>query len=70
MKTTQLQAPERAIGRPAVSADGIVKTYGSGDNTVSALRGVSARLAAGQFIAIMGASRSWAHRARGSSRAS
>jgi putative ABC transport system ATP-binding protein len=56
MKAIRLQAPQHTIVRPAVSADGVVKTYGSGNNTVSALRGVSARLAAGQFTAIMGAS--------------
>lgn len=39
-----------------MSADGVVKTYGIGNNTVSALRGVSARLATGQFTAILGAS--------------
>jgi putative ABC transport system ATP-binding protein len=56
MKEIQLQAPEHTLARSAVSADGVVKTYGFGTNTVSALRGVSARLAAGQFTAIMGAS--------------
>jgi putative ABC transport system ATP-binding protein len=56
MMTSQLQAPEHTHVRSAVSADGVVKTYGIGGNTVSALRGVSARLAAGQFTAIMGAS--------------
>jgi putative ABC transport system ATP-binding protein len=56
MKTIQLRAPGNTLVRPAVSADGVVKTYGTGNNTVSALRGVSARLAAGQFTAIMGAS--------------
>jgi putative ABC transport system ATP-binding protein len=56
MKAIQLQPPEHTIVRPAVSADGVIKTYGTGNNTVSALRGVSARLVAGQFTAIMGAS--------------
>jgi putative ABC transport system ATP-binding protein len=56
MKTIQVPASEHILVRPAVSADGVVKTYGSGNNTVSTLRGVSAGLAAGQFTAIMGAS--------------
>lgn len=39
-----------------MTAEQIVKTYGSGDSAVSALRGASVQLAPGQFTAIMGAS--------------
>ncbi|GAB3986139.1 ABC transporter ATP-binding protein [Actinoallomurus acanthiterrae] len=41
---------------PVAQADSLVKTYGSGENTVAALRGVSASFARGQFTAIMGPS--------------
>ncbi|MEV5747533.1 ABC transporter ATP-binding protein [Actinoallomurus sp. NPDC052308] len=41
---------------PVARADSLVKTYGSGENTVAALRGVSAAFARGQFTAIMGPS--------------
>jgi putative ABC transport system ATP-binding protein len=41
---------------PIVAADRVVKTYGSGDSAVRALRGVSVALAPAQFTAIMGAS--------------
>ncbi|MFC5748105.1 ABC transporter ATP-binding protein [Actinomadura rugatobispora] len=39
-----------------MSAAGLVKTYGSGDGAVTALRGVSATFVRGQFTAIMGPS--------------
>ena len=41
---------------PAVTADGIVRRYGTGEATVEALRGVSLTVASGQFVAVMGAS--------------
>jgi putative ABC transport system ATP-binding protein len=40
----------------AASATDVVKTYGTGDNTVHALNGVSVELARGEFTAIMGPS--------------
>ena len=39
-----------------IEADGLVKTYTMGDQTVHALRGVSLRIDEGEFVAIMGAS--------------
>ncbi|GAA2563855.1 putative ABC transport system ATP-binding protein [Neomicrococcus aestuarii] len=41
---------------PAVSAHRLSKTYGSGENTVHALREVSLDIAHGSFVAIMGPS--------------
>jgi ABC-type multidrug transport system ATPase subunit len=41
---------------PVAQADSLVTTYGSGENTVAALRGVSASFARGRFTAIMGPS--------------
>jgi putative ABC transport system ATP-binding protein len=41
---------------PVVLTRDIVKTYGTGDTAVQALRGVSMTLAAGDYVAIMGAS--------------
>jgi putative ABC transport system ATP-binding protein len=40
----------------AVTATDLTKTYGTGDTRVSALRGVSLAVPAGQFVAIMGPS--------------
>jgi putative ABC transport system ATP-binding protein len=42
--------------RTAARAENVVKTYGSGDATVSALGGVDVALGAGEFTAIMGPS--------------
>ncbi|GAT70396.1 ABC transporter [Planomonospora sphaerica] len=41
---------------PVARAEALTKTYGSGENEVAALRGVSASFAPGQFTAIMGPS--------------
>jgi len=41
---------------PVIRLGDVVKTYGQGDTTVQALRGVSVDVSAGDFVAIMGAS--------------
>ena len=41
---------------PLIDAQALTKTYTMGDQTVHALRGVSLRIASGEFVAIMGAS--------------
>ncbi|GLW62269.1 ABC transporter ATP-binding protein [Actinomadura rubrobrunea] len=47
---------EHVRGDLAAIATNVVKTYGTGDGAVTALRGVSAAFARGQFTAIMGPS--------------
>jgi len=47
---------EHVQERPAVTAKGLVKVYGSGAAAVHALRGVDVAFAAGRFTAIMGPS--------------
>ncbi|WP_433327639.1 ABC transporter ATP-binding protein [Spirillospora sp. CA-294931] len=54
-QTAAAPVDARAQERVAV-ADGLVKEYGSGENAVAALRGVSAAFTRGQFTAIMGPS--------------
>ena len=46
--------PAEAV--PAVSAQAVSRRYGHGEATVHALRGVSIRVPAGQFTAVMGPS--------------
>ncbi|MFE2868221.1 ABC transporter ATP-binding protein [Embleya sp. NPDC059259] len=51
------QAPAPApAGPPAVRLEGVVKTYGSGAETVHALRGVDLQIPQGTFTAVMGPS--------------
>jgi len=54
--TAQAPEPARAAGQPLIEARHLVKTYTMGDQTVHALRDVSVDIAAGDFVAIMGAS--------------
>ncbi|HRO28851.1 ABC transporter ATP-binding protein [Citricoccus sp.] len=49
-------APSEGAAAPAVSARGLVKTYGRGEAAVRALAGVDVDFAAGAFTAIMGPS--------------
>src|SRR5579875_588319 len=44
------------MAHPVIDLQGLVKTYHLGDVEVRALRGVTARIEAGEFVAIMGAS--------------
>jgi len=39
---------------PVIEVDGLTKTYGQGETSVQALRGVSLTVSAGDFVAIMG----------------
>jgi putative ABC transport system ATP-binding protein len=48
--------PDLDDDRPAVAADAVSRRYGRGEATVHALRGVSIRVPAGQFTAVMGPS--------------
>ncbi|MBT2208549.1 MULTISPECIES: ABC transporter ATP-binding protein [Actinomadura] len=55
--TQTTAAPHAAqLGGPVAVATDLVKSYGTGDGAVTALRGVSAVFARGQFTAIMGPS--------------
>lgn len=45
-----------ADGTPAIVAQGLVRTYGTGDSAVRALDGVDVEIARGEFTAIMGPS--------------
>jgi putative ABC transport system ATP-binding protein len=45
-----------ASSRPVMALRDVTKVYGEGDTTVHALRGVSLDVAAGEYVAIMGAS--------------
>jgi putative ABC transport system ATP-binding protein len=59
-------APERDLARPpdgvdgpspgAIVLDGVVKTYGTGEVAVHALRGIDLRIEVGQFVVILGPS--------------
>ncbi|MEV0623720.1 ABC transporter ATP-binding protein [Nonomuraea sp. NPDC050404] len=55
MDTPTSQHNERPVEHVAVAID-LTKSYGRGDGTVHALRGVSATFSRGQFTAIMGPS--------------
>ena len=56
MTTTLPEAATRAAATAAVRAIDLRKTYGSGDNAVHALDGVSVDFQAGRFTAVMGPS--------------
>ncbi|MEU8227700.1 ABC transporter ATP-binding protein [Kribbella sp. NPDC048915] len=43
-------------GEPLIELRGVTKTYGQGETTVHALRGVSLRVDAGEYVAVMGSS--------------
>jgi putative ABC transport system ATP-binding protein len=45
-----------SLSRPVMALRDVTKVYGEGDTTVHALRGVSLDVAAGEYVAIMGAS--------------
>jgi putative ABC transport system ATP-binding protein len=45
-----------AAGKPIIELADVVKTYASGSTAVAALKGVSLTIAAGEMVAIMGAS--------------
>jgi putative ABC transport system ATP-binding protein len=51
-----LTPPEPVPVPAAVQAAGLTRRYGAGDSAVDALRGVSLRVPAGQFTAVMGPS--------------
>jgi putative ABC transport system ATP-binding protein len=50
------EIPADMHDRPVIMVKNVVKTYGQGDITVHALRGVSLVIERGDFVAIMGAS--------------
>ena len=47
---TELAAPGTGVGE-VIEADGLIKTYTMGDQTVHALRDVSLRIDEGEFVA-------------------
>jgi putative ABC transport system ATP-binding protein len=49
-------SPDDQVREEVMTAADVVKSYGAGDGAVTALRGVSAAFARGQFTAIMGPS--------------
>ena len=49
-------ARESSTPTPVVELRQVTKTYGTGSAAVHALRGVSLRIAAGEFVAVMGPS--------------
>jgi putative ABC transport system ATP-binding protein len=51
-----MAAPSPTAGPPLIRFRGVTKIYGSGDATVSALRGVDFSVAGGEFVAVMGPS--------------
>jgi putative ABC transport system ATP-binding protein len=54
--TAAADAAERAAVAPPVALDGVTKVYGSGDDAVVALDGVSLTVARGEMAAVMGPS--------------
>jgi putative ABC transport system ATP-binding protein len=51
-----MTAQPHAIATPAVALRAVAKTYDQGTAPVHALRGITLEIAAGQFVAVMGAS--------------
>jgi putative ABC transport system ATP-binding protein len=56
MKTRVIQSIDAPVTTDSVTLSSVSKVYGSGDNTVAALRDVSLGLARGSFTAVMGPS--------------
>ena len=56
MRQTSAVPPEGQVNDHVAVARDVVRSYGSGDGAVTALRGVSATFVRGQFTAIMGPS--------------
>jgi putative ABC transport system ATP-binding protein len=58
-RTAVMSPPARLFGRadaPVIDLDKVTKTYAVGDIAVHALRGVTVRVARGEYVAIIGAS--------------